>query len=226
MQLSASDVANVAKAEVIAAYKRAVLLDLQADLLVQTTAVYHQVLLLERQVRVLENSVKVQEARVADMQARAGLGRSARWTYRRQRPRPRGRGPRCWRPGTAWPRRGRASRSWWASSARESAGRRFALPPVAPLESLQAQAAAHRQDLLASDALVSAADAGLQAAVAEYFPSVSVDFDYFLTRQSFPPDSHWLFSVSATCRSSPAAASTPTSAPPTPSCGRPTSTSR
>ena len=35
------------------------------------------------------------------------------------------------------------------------------------------------------------------AAIAEYFPSLSVDFTYFLSRQSFPPDSRWLFSVSA-----------------------------
>ena len=198
MQLSASDVANVAKAEVIAAYKRAVLLDLQADLLVQTTAVYHQVLLLERQVRVLENSVKVQEARVADMEARVRAGTIRPLDVSETQAEAAGTRASLLeaRNRLATARAGLAFLVGLPSLANPLADD-FALPPVAPLEALQAQAAAHRQDLLASDALVTAAERGLQAAVAEYFPSVSIDFEYFLTRQSFPPDSHWIFGVSA-----------------------------
>jgi outer membrane protein TolC len=65
------------------------------------------------------------------------------------------------------------------------------------LPSAVGRAAARRHDVLAAEALVAAAQEGLRAAVAQYFPSVSVDFEYFLSKQSFPSDSRWLFGVGA-----------------------------
>ena len=197
LHLSATDVANVARAEVVSKYQLAVLLNLQSDILVQTTAVYHQVLLLERQIRVLENSVKVQEARVADMRdkERAGTVRPLDVSQTEAE----AAGTRSSlleaRNRLATARAGLAFLVGLPSLPNPLADD-FRLPPVAPLEALQAQATEHRQDLLAADALVSAADRALTAAVAEYFPSLSVDFSYFLSRQSFPPDSRWLFNAS------------------------------
>jgi outer membrane protein TolC len=73
----------------------------------------------------------------------------------------------------------------------------FEVPDVPPLEEMQKTAADVRPDVQAALALVTAAHRGLGAAIAEYFPSFSVDFDRWLTRQSFPPDSRWLFGASA-----------------------------
>jgi outer membrane protein TolC len=73
----------------------------------------------------------------------------------------------------------------------------FAVPAVPVLDELQSQAAAQRQDVRAAQALVTAAQKGLRAAFAEYYPSVTVNFDSFLSRGSFPDDSRWLFGASA-----------------------------
>jgi outer membrane protein TolC len=72
----------------------------------------------------------------------------------------------------------------------------FEVPAVPDLAELQRQAAGARPDLAAARALIAAAEKGLGAAYAEYFPSISIDFDYFLTRQAFPQTSHWLFGAS------------------------------
>jgi outer membrane protein TolC len=71
----------------------------------------------------------------------------------------------------------------------------FEVPTMPPLEELQVVASAHRPDLLAADALVRVAHNALKAAYAEYLPSVTLDFDYFLHKTSFPPDSLWAFGV-------------------------------
>jgi outer membrane protein TolC len=188
------DVANLERADVIAGYRRAVLLDLQASILADTAAVYYQILQLERQVGVLKNSVQVQEARVADMgdKVKAGVAR-----------------PLDLAQTQAEAAATRASLiDTQAKLATARAGLAFLIgvpvapnpladgfdvPEVASLDDLKKQAEESRPDIAAAHALFAAAKKGLQAAIEEYLPSVKVDFDYFLSRESFPMMSNWLF---------------------------------
>jgi outer membrane protein TolC len=195
-QFSATDVAKVARAEVIAQYQLAVLLGTQSDILVKTGQVYYQCLQLEAQIRVLENSVKVQAARVRDMEdkAKAGIVRPLDVAQTQAN----AAGTRA----SLVDARNRLVTAHTAlaflvavPSLENPLSDTLQVPAVPPLEDVQKAAAEHRQDLLAARALLSAAERGLSAAVAEYYPSVSVNFDEWLTRQSFPPDSRWFFSV-------------------------------
>jgi outer membrane protein TolC len=188
-QLSATNVAQVVKAEVIAKYQLAVLLNAQVDLLIQTGQVYYQVLRLEAQIRVLENSAGVQDARVRDMEgkAKAGVARPVDVAQTQA-------DAAATRALLLEARNRRVvARSTLAfligvGALENPLSDTLRVPPAPPLEEIQDAAARHRQDLLAARALV-------QAAVAEYYPSVSINVDEWLMRQSFPPDSHWLFSV-------------------------------
>ena len=194
MQFSATDVAKVAKAEVLAEYQLSVLLDLQADVLAQTAQVYYQILQLERQIGVLENSVKVQDERVRDMQdkRKAGTARpldvslveSDAAAVRAMLVDARNRLVAA-RSGLAF--------LIGAAAVENPLSDGFALPAAPPLAEMQQQASAHRQDLVAARTLIAAADRGLKAAIAEYFPSISLDLTTWLERQSFPPDSRWFF---------------------------------
>ncbi len=74
---------------------------------------------------------------------------------------------------------------------------RFEVPQAPPLDSLQREASTRRQDLAAAIAGVGAARQGLQQALGEYYPSVSVNVSDFLYRQSFPTDSEWIYMFSA-----------------------------
>jgi outer membrane protein TolC len=197
LHFSASDAANIVKADVMARFRLAVLLNLQSDILVSTAQTYYLILRLERQIAVLENSVRVQADRVGDMRAKLKAGtvrpldvsltegqaaatRVALVDARRNL--------RTARTGLAF--------LIGAARVDNPLADEYELPQVPALEALQADAARHRQDLLAAAALVGAAEKGVAAAIGEYFPSFSVDFTYFLSRQSFPPDSRWLFGAS------------------------------
>jgi outer membrane protein TolC len=192
------DLANIERAEVIGKYRRAVLLDLQASILADTATVYYQILTLERQSGVLANSVKVQEDRVADMRAKlkAGVARPLDVAQTEAE--------------------AAATRTSLIDARRNLANARaglafligvpavpnpladgFEIPAVGSLEELQKQAAADRPDLAAAHALFAAAKKGLKVALGAYLPSVKVDFDYFLSKESFPPMSHWIFGVLA-----------------------------
>jgi len=198
LRINMSDFAGLEKADVLARYRLAVLLDLQAGILVDTAETYYQVLRLERQAGVLGNSVAVQEARVRDMRDRwkAGVARPLDVAQTEAE----AAGARASRVETR--RLIAAARAALAflvgvPAVENPLADGFDLPAVADLEALQKQAAGRREDLRAAQALVAAAEKGLRAAFAQYYPSVAVDFDYFLSRQSFPADSRWLFGVSA-----------------------------
>jgi len=190
------DLANIERAEVVAKYRRATLLDLQASILTDTATVYYGILMLERQIEVLKNSVKVQEDRVANERdkMKAGVARPLDVAQTEAE--------------------AAATRTALIDAQRNLANARaglafligvpavpnpladgFEIPALASLEELKKQADAGRPNLAAARALLAAAKKGLQAALGAYLPSVKVDFDYFLSRQGFPPMSHWLFGV-------------------------------
>jgi outer membrane protein TolC len=68
----------------------------------------------------------------------------------------------------------------------------IAVPQRLPsVEELGAYAAAHRQDLLGAQAAVRAAKYSVDAAVAQYYPSVSLNVAGFLYREYFSSASKW-----------------------------------
>ncbi|MCX5683435.1 MAG: TolC family protein, partial [Planctomycetota bacterium] len=193
-----SNVADVEKNAVLAQYRLALLLNLQADILVATGETYYQILSLERQVAVLAESVKVQENRVADVRARVKAGVARQLDQREGEAQAAGTRASLIdsRNKLATARAGLAFLVGVASVDNPLADG-FEVPAVPPLEESQKQATLRRHEVLASQALVAAAEKALQAAYADYLPTVSLDFEYFLSKQSFPPDSRWIFGVGA-----------------------------
>jgi outer membrane protein TolC len=188
------DVANLERADVIAGYRRAVLLDLQASILADTAAVYYQILQLERQVGVLKKSVQVQEARVADMgdKVKAGVARPLDLAQTQAEAAATRASLIDAQAKLATARAGLAFLIGVPAAPNPLADG-FDVPQVASLDDLKKQAEESRPDLAAAHALFAAAKKGLQAALEEYLPSVKVDFDYFLSREGFPMMSNWLF---------------------------------
>ena len=192
------DLANLERADVLAKYRRAVLLDLQAAILVDTATVYYQVLQVERRVGVLKNAVKVQEDRVADVRdkVKAGVARPLDLAQTEAEASATRTSLVDAQMKLATARTGLAFLIGAAAVPNPLADG-FEVPEVASLDDLKKQADEHRPDVAAAHALYAAAKKGLQAAVEEYLPSVKLDLDYFLSRESFPMMSHWLFGVSA-----------------------------
>ena len=191
-----SSIAEVEKNAVLAQYRLAVLLNLQADILVATGETYYQILSLERQVKVLEESVAVQEDRVADVRARVKAGVARELDLRESEAQAAGTRASLIdsRNRLATARAGLAFLIG-AAAVDNPLVDGFEVPATPTVEESQRQAERTRQDVLAAQALVAAAEKGLRAAYADYLPTVSLDFDYFLSRQSFPADSRWLFGV-------------------------------
>ena len=188
--------ADLRRAASTAEQLRCLLLDLQSSLMLSVAQTYYQVMQSERQVNVLEDSVAVQLERVNDLEAQKQVGR-------------------------ARPLDVAQARAQWASSVAQLTGARsdvatgrtvlafligapvvdgpltdgLELPAIPPEESFQEQAARTREDLLAAHAAVEAAREGVRSAVAEYYPSISVDFNAFLYRQSVPSSSLYSFFI-------------------------------
>lgn len=168
--------------------RRALLLNFKASLLLDVAQAYYQVLRSEQQVVVLQNSLSVQEERVRDVEAQVKVGTG--------------------RPlDLAQARAQAASTRVLVVQARGDVGNsrsilafligapridgplidRFEAPrAIEPLDRFMQQALQQRQDLLAARAAVLAARHGVEAAVAQYYPSVSLNLDYFVYRESVP----------------------------------------
>jgi outer membrane protein len=178
--------------------RKALLKDLQSTLLVEVSQVYYQVLRSEKVADVLSNSVKVQEDRVHDLQNQFDAG-VARKVDLQQALAQAAATRVSLVNAKAEVVRGRATLAFLIGAPEVACplADRFQVPPVKPLESLQQEASTRRQDLAAAIAGIGAAKQGLQQAIGQYYPSVSVNVNEFLHRQSFPTDSQWIYMFSA-----------------------------
>ncbi len=188
-----SDVASYRAAGRTIEQRRALLLDAQAVVLLDVARTYYQVLRSERSVEVLKNSLNLQDERVRDFQARRRAG--------------------VVRPLDVAQTEAQASatRVQLIDARNDVVNGRTTLAflvgaPVASnplideagvagdvpsLESLQAEAAAGRQDLAATRAAVAAAKYDVEAAIGHYFPSVTFNVNYFIHRETLPDQSRW-----------------------------------
>lgn len=176
------DVALLQKAEATADQRRALLLDLQASLLLSVSQAYYLVLRFERQVDVLRNSLAFQGERIHDMEERRRLGivRSLDLAQTKA-------DEAATRVTLAQAEsnviNGRTALAFLIGmeTVDQPLADEFQVPPSLPsIEELLQGARDGRQDLQAARHEVEAARHGVEAAVREYLPSASVDLRRFV----------------------------------------------
>jgi outer membrane protein len=193
------DVANRRRAGSEIERQHSLMLDMQAVVLLDVARAYYQVLRAEQSVRVLENSVTLQNERVRDMRTRnrAGVAR-----------------PLDVAQTEAQASATRASlisaqadvqngRTVLAFLIGQEVGESpliddLSLPGQLPtLDASLSDARQSRQDLLAAQSAVEAARSEVDVAFGQYYPSVNLNFNYYLERQSDPEDSMYNGLISA-----------------------------
>lgn len=188
-----ADVARLRSTRQTVEQRRNLLLDLQEAVLLDTAQVYYDVLRAERSVEVLKNSLQVQEARVRDItgRQRAGMARPLDVAQTEAQ-------ASATRVGLINAlndvRNGRATLSFLTAAPVADAPlvEQFEAPAEPPpLETLRETAVARRRDLAAAQAAARAARQNVQAAVGQYYPSVTLNAQLFLYRESFPDERRW-----------------------------------
>jgi outer membrane protein TolC len=193
------DVSNLRSAEFTIEQRRQLLLDAQAAVLLNAAQVFYQVLRSEQQVEVLRNSLKLQEARYADEQQRFKNGLATRLAVAQVRAQVADTRARlALAEGDV--NNGRSALGLVAGlpAVRNPLADDFAVPDERPAEeAFEARALANRQDLKGAASAVAAARAAVDVAVAQYYPSVSLNVAGFLYREFFSDASKWSAVLSA-----------------------------
>jgi len=182
------DSARLRVADLTIEQRRAALLDLQASLHLETVYAYYGVLKAERAVAVLTNSLAVQETRVAEVsdKVRAGVARQLDLEQSRAQ--------------AASTRVQLTDADNRVVTSRAALALLIGVPyvhgglqsegptvtPPAELVDLLVEADGQRQDLAAARAAVAAARQGVEVAIGQFYPAVSVNLDALLYRESFP----------------------------------------
>jgi outer membrane protein len=193
------DVANVRRAGSEIERRRWQLLDLQEVVLLDVAQTYYQVLRSEQSVRVLENSVNVQDERVRDMRARNRVGVARPLDVAQTEAQAANTRASLVLSRTDV-RNGRTVLSFLIGQdvSHSPLSDDVSLPADLPsVEASLAGAQQGRQDLAAARSAVDVAKQEVQLAVGQYYPSVNLNFNYYLERQSNPEDSLYNGLVSA-----------------------------
>lgn len=159
-----------------------VLLNERETVLLQVVQSYYSVLRAQQQAVVYENSLKLKTERVRDQEARLKLGNVRPLDVAQSQ------------ADLAGTRAAMTQSQTEAANARSALARLMGVPAVtgtltdhfeppagvADLTWWQERASTDRQDLLAAMISVEVARASLEAAIRQYFPSVSINFNYYL----------------------------------------------
>lgn len=194
-----SDLARYRASEHNIAQSRAILLDAQAAVLLDVANTYYQILSSEQLVVVLKNSLVVQEERVRDMRGRSKAG-MARPLDLAQSEAQASQTRVLLLAAENDVRTGRTTLSFLVGvdTDRNPLVDVVSAPPQLPeLAQLQQTAAENRQDLAAATAAIESARQGVQAAIGQYYPSVTLNLNGFISRQSSPSQSEWNSLLSA-----------------------------
>jgi outer membrane protein TolC len=202
-----SDFANVASAERDIETQRWLLLDLRESLLLETARAYYTAWAAERLTEVLRSSARVQEERLRDIRARqeVGLARpldvaqieaqvsrtratllDAEQTVRDART--------VLSLLTAERCDDRVLSDGWSIGDSHRAAQQSdpaGLTGWGDRDALRAIAMERRQDRRAADEAVRSARSSVDAAIGQYAPTITVNLEYFLTRQSLPTERDW-----------------------------------
>ncbi len=174
--------------------QRALLLDLQQTVLLDTATAYYAAVQAEESVVVLTNSIQVQEARVRDIRAKreAGLARILDVAQTEAQ----AAGTRVQLINSrSQVVRFRALLGFAVgtdTAVQSKLTDELAIGPVPDLGILLQQAELARQDLIAAKAAVQVAEQGVYQAFSQYLPSATFSAEYFLHRESIPFTSEWL----------------------------------
>ena len=188
-----SDLARLRSRRLTIAQRRAALLDLQEQLLLDVARVYYQVLRSEESVRVLENSLQVQDARLRDVRGRqeAGVLRPLDVAQIEAQ-------ASQTRVSLIAARNdvvnGRATLAFITNAAVSDSPltEAFDVPAAtATRDELHTEGAERRRDLQAAVAATRAARQEVEVAWGQYYPSVSLDLNVFAYRESSPTDRDW-----------------------------------
>lgn len=198
MSVSLADLTNVKSDQFTIEQREQLLLNEREAILLQVAQTYYDVLRYEQQSNVLENSVKLKTEKVRDQEARLKL-ESARPLDVAQT-----------QADLAATRVSLTQARTNAINARSILARLMAVtkidgplsdafvPPeeIGPDWAWHQRAEQQRQDLIASQKSTEAARANVEAAIQQYFPSVSINFNYYLA--SDPGNGHsWTGGISA-----------------------------
>ncbi len=186
-----NDISSYLQAAVTVEQRRALLLNAQASLMLNVAQVYYQILRSEASARVLAASIEYQVERLRDVRSRVNLG-IARPLDQAQSEADLAGARASLTQARTDARNARAALATVIGVARVDGDLEDDLAiarPPSDREALIAEAIAHRQDLAAAARSVAAARRGVEAAVAQYYPSVSFDLNYLLYRS--PAEGSW-----------------------------------
>jgi len=193
------DVANLRAARANIANRRDLLLDVQATILLNVAQVYYQVLRSEKSTDVLRNTLNVQEARLKDVEQQFKNGLAIRLSVAQTRAQVDATRVTLVQAESDV-RNGRSTLALLIGVPAVTGPLvdDFRVPADRPSESdYEQRALESREDLRAAQAAIDAAREGVRAAVAQYYPSVSLNTAGFLYREFFSDASKWNAVLSA-----------------------------
>jgi len=193
------DVANLHSIEAIIAQRHELLLDLQSTVLLNVAQAFYAVLRSERQVEVLQRALATEEARLADVEARLEHGLATRLAVAQTRAQvDQTRVVLLIAQSDVKNGRTTLARVVGLPSIPQPLEDSLAVPAaVAPEPELEQTALERRRDLAAARSAIEAARHGVDSAMSQYYPSVTLDVNAFLFRQSYADASHWNALLSA-----------------------------
>ncbi|HEY1765666.1 MAG TPA: TolC family protein [Opitutaceae bacterium] len=180
-------------AEIGVAQQRQVLLDAQESLLLDVAQTYYQVVISSRQVDVLRHSLALQQARLTDTEGRFKV-RLALDLEVSQAQADEAATRALLSHAENDVRNGRRTLALLIGAAAVEGpldAKALAPAPPVPIDSYVDRAFAGRQDLLAAQNAVEVARYGVKAAVAEYYPSVSLNVAGYLYEENYADASKW-----------------------------------
>jgi outer membrane protein TolC len=187
------DVATLHATEAVIAQRRELLLDLQASVMLGTALTYYEVLRAERTVEVVAESLKLQEARLADIENAFKNGLATRLAVSQTRAQVDGVRVSLVRAQSDV-RNGRSTLAFvlGVPAVNNPLVDSYAVPDDVGAEAaLEHEAVEGRRDLAAARDAIVAARRNIDAAVAQYYPSVSLDVQGFLRREMYADASKW-----------------------------------
>lgn len=166
------------------------LLDLRETLTLETARAYYNVLLAERLVQVFESSLSVQEERLRDIRGRQNVGFARPLDVAQiEAQTSETRVSLLDAKNTVNTSRSALTLLTGVNLSAATLSDAFDPPATSPtFDELATIATATRQDLSAAVAAAIAARSRVDAEIGRYYPTISVNLDYFLTRETAPTD--------------------------------------
>lgn len=188
------DVSDALAADERVDQQRASLQNVQDQLLLDVAQAYYEAVRAEQQTAVLRTSLTLQEARLTDVRARNEIGSARVLDVELTRSQEAQTRIALLQADTD----SRTSRSLlvfltaWRGAGEHKLEDTLSVPAEVPdVDDAMDQANANRADLSAAYSAFSVAEHRVRSAYGEYFPSISANLSYFLSRDSEPSDRSW-----------------------------------